>query len=448
MMRTVSDRRSSRARYVARLVSRSSPAVPQVKSWSARRQQSHEALHRHRSISREPLLYDANGRRGQMGHNSRLVGDLQRVQVCPKPSSDPREQKDEPHVGIQPVNDKVFQSAATTDPSVNSNLQPAAVSELPPAPATEPKLINKVDSLAASATEHQPVAATVVLQTNMVLQPTATGALPTPVLEPRPATTNGSHSAPFPGLLLIPTKLTHSILKFPYNLALSSGHQLLQQTVIVLQPQANVDAAHQPASPWLPPVAAQGSSAPVPVSLPPAAAQGPPPGFTLRVIPVSVRGASPEANDKPTAAPDEEPSSSLAKFIIPPLGPGFQTLAAHAVRFSLTSAKRDQPSSVGEPPPGLEWEPTMASSTGAALAAALRSHPVLTSKVLSDPVGEPPPVPRRRPSATPPEGPELDPDFWALQSSPLSPPLVPACEVHPGSVGSPNLPVVENPLQL
>lgn len=53
--------------------------------------------------------------------------------------------------------------------------------------------------------------------------------------------------------------------------------------------------------------------------------------------------------------PDEEPSSSLA--IGPPLGPSFQTLAAHAVQFPLTSVQRVQPSYVGDLPPGFEWLP-------------------------------------------------------------------------------------------
>lgn len=79
----------------------------------------------------------------------------------------------------------------------------------------------------------------------------------------------------------------------------------------------------------------------------------------------------------------------------------------------------------------------MASSTGVASASTLRSHSVLASKVLSDPVGEPLPAPRLRLSVTPHERPELDTDLWALQSSDLQPPLVPACEVHPGSVGEP-----------
>ncbi|XP_045079268.1 helicase SRCAP-like [Coregonus clupeaformis] len=250
-------------------------------------------------------------------------------------------------MGIQPVPDKVFQSAATKDPSVNRSLQPATVPELPPAPATEPKLINEVDSSAAPATEHQPVAATVVIQTNMVLQPSpATGALPTPVLEPRPATTDGAQSAPSPGLLL-PSRAQPTPVKSD---SLSAGHEeqpspptRAQPASVIVDPlpptqaaqldlkvqpgpvfrspapateshrvaatgpQTAVDADHQPASPWLPPAAAQGSSAPVTVSLAPAAAQGPPPGFTLSVIPVSVRGASPEANDKPPPAPDEEP---------------------------------------------------------------------------------------------------------------------------------------------
>ncbi|XP_038863845.1 proteoglycan 4-like [Salvelinus namaycush] len=249
-------------------------------------------------------------------------------------------------MGIQPVPNQVFQSAATKDLSVNSSLQPAAVPELPPAPATEPKLINEVDSSAAPATENQPVVATVVLQANMVLQPSpATGALPTPFLEPRPATTDGAQSAPSPGLLLIPTKLTHSSLKFLYATeygaeptlctsllsvpaigaqptpvksdSLSARHEkqpspptrAQSASVIVdplpptraaqldlkvqpgpvfrspapvteshrvaaTSPQTVVDAAHQPASPWLPPAAAQGSSAAVTVSLPSPAAHG------------------------------------------------------------------------------------------------------------------------------------------------------------------------------
>ncbi|CAB1350275.1 unnamed protein product [Coregonus sp. 'balchen'] len=49
--------RSSRARSVARLVSGSSQEVPQVKSWFARRQQSHEALHRHRSSKYTPTPF-------------------------------------------------------------------------------------------------------------------------------------------------------------------------------------------------------------------------------------------------------------------------------------------------------------------------------------------------------------------------------------------------------
>ncbi|CAB1327213.1 unnamed protein product [Coregonus sp. 'balchen'] len=342
-------------------------------------------------------------------------------------------------MGIQPVPDKVFQSATTKDPSVN-----------------KPKLINEVDSSVAPATKHQPGVATVVLQTNMVLQPSSvTGALPTPVLEPRPATTDGAHlpvksdslsarheeqpSPPTrvqPASVIVdpmpPTRAAQLDLKVqPGPVFRSPALATESHRVAATGPQTAVDADHQPASPWLPPAAAQGSTAPVPISLPPAAAQGQPPGFTLGVIPFSVRGASPEANDKPPPAPDEEPSSSLATG--PPLGPVFQTPAAHAVWFILTSAQTDQPSSVGEPPPGLEWEP----STGAASASTQSSHPVLASKVLSDPVGEPQLAPRRRPSATPPERPELDPDFWALQASALQPPLVPACDVHPGSVGEP-----------
>lgn len=97
-------------------------------------------------------------------------------------------------MGIQPVPDKVFQSATTKDPSVNSSLQPATVPELPPAPATEPKLINEVDSLAAPAT----------------------GALPTVSWSPDQLLKMGPSQPPSPGLLLIPTKLTHSSLRFLY----------------------------------------------------------------------------------------------------------------------------------------------------------------------------------------------------------------------------------------
>ncbi|KAM9442876.1 uncharacterized protein ACWYII_014630 [Salvelinus alpinus] len=97
-------------------------------------------------------------------------------------------------MGIQPVPDKVFQSATTKDPSVNSSLQPATVPELPPAPATEPKLINKVDSLAAPAT----------------------GALPTLSWSPDQLLKMWPRLPPSPGLLLISTKLTHSSLRILY----------------------------------------------------------------------------------------------------------------------------------------------------------------------------------------------------------------------------------------